>query len=98
MSQQHPPVHSQDRTVIVAGAGPVGLTVALVLADAGHHVRVFEALDALPDDPRASTFHPPTLEMLERNMAIGTAPGTTTPPPKGAIAHRLMRDWLDWDG
>lgn len=55
-----------DRTVLVAGAGPVGLTVALVLADAGVHVKVFEAAAELPDDPRASTFHPPTLEMFER--------------------------------
>ena len=39
-----------------------------------------------------------TSEMLARNAAIGLAPGSTSPPPKGAIAHRLMRDWLDWDG
>lgn len=38
-----------------------------------------------------------TAAMLERNALTGTAPGTTAPPPKGAIAHRLMRDWLDWN-
>ncbi|MCF3639013.1 NAD(+) diphosphatase [Rhizobium sp. TRM95111] len=37
-----------------------------------------------------------TEAMLARNAVIGLAPGETTPPPKGAIAHRLMRDWLDW--
>ncbi|QRM53835.1 NAD(+) diphosphatase [Sinorhizobium sp. BG8] len=37
-----------------------------------------------------------TAEMLERNAATGAVSGTTSPPPKGAIAHRLMRDWLDW--
>ena len=37
-----------------------------------------------------------TAAMIARSAATGLAPGTTTPPPKGAIAHRLMRDWLDW--
>jgi NAD+ diphosphatase len=32
-----------------------------------------------------------TLEMLERPGVTGKAP-----PPKGAIAHRLMRDWIEW--
>jgi 3-(3-hydroxy-phenyl)propionate hydroxylase len=57
---------ARDATVLVAGAGPVGLTCALVLADAGVRVRVFDPLDALPSDGRASTFHPPTLELFER--------------------------------
>jgi NAD+ diphosphatase len=37
-----------------------------------------------------------TLEMLARTASTDPATGTTTSPPKGAIAHRLMRDWLDW--
>jgi 3-(3-hydroxy-phenyl)propionate hydroxylase len=50
--------------VAIAGAGPVGLTAALVLARAGHEVVVHEAGHALATESRASTFHPPTLEML----------------------------------
>jgi len=50
--------------VAVAGAGPVGLTAALVLARAGVDVVVHEAGDGLATESRASTFHPPTLEML----------------------------------
>jgi len=50
--------------IAVAGAGPVGLTVALCLARAGHEVRVFEKRAALNTASRASTFHPPTLDML----------------------------------
>lgn len=53
-------------SVLIAGAGPVGLTCALILAEAGIRVRVFDPLEQLPEDGRASTFHPPTLEMFER--------------------------------
>ena len=32
-----------------------------------------------------------TAEMLERAQGTGHSS-----PPKGAIAHRLMRDWVEW--
>ena len=51
--------------VLVAGAGPVGLVTALLLARAGIRVRVFEKRGALSRASRASTFHPPTLEILD---------------------------------
>ena len=54
---------AQDR-VIIAGAGPVGLVAALRLASKGVPVLVLEAEDDLAIDLRASTFHPPTLDML----------------------------------
>lgn len=50
--------------ILVAGAGPVGLVSALVLGHAGVKVTVVEAASALNMDLRASTFHPPTLDML----------------------------------
>ncbi|MCX7684934.1 MAG: FAD-dependent monooxygenase [Acetobacteraceae bacterium] len=52
--------------VLVAGAGPVGLVAAAALAAEGIPVTILEAERDLPDDLRASTFHPPTLDMLER--------------------------------
>jgi 3-(3-hydroxy-phenyl)propionate hydroxylase len=51
--------------VLVVGAGPVGLSVALSLAHQGVPVQVIEAESGLTLDPRAGSFHPPTLEMLE---------------------------------
>ncbi len=51
--------------ILIVGAGPVGLTLAWRLSEAGLPVRVFEAEDEIPDQLRASTFHPPTLDMFD---------------------------------
>lgn len=51
--------------VIVAGAGPVGMTAAAYLALHGIPVLVLEAGDDLATDLRASTWHPPTLDLLD---------------------------------
>lgn len=51
--------------VLVAGAGPAGCAVALYLAQRGVPVTVVESEETLPLDLRASTFHPPTLDMLD---------------------------------
>ena len=53
-------------TVLIAGAGPVGLAAANVLAEAGIGVTVLEAEPRLPENLRASTFQPPTLDLLAR--------------------------------
>jgi len=56
----------QAKRVIVVGAGPAGLCAAAYLAGEGIPVTVVEQERDLPDDLRASTFHPPTLDMLGR--------------------------------
>ncbi len=51
--------------VAIAGAGPVGLTLAYLLSLQGISVVVVERAAGLTEDLRASTFHPPTLDMLD---------------------------------
>jgi 2-polyprenyl-6-methoxyphenol hydroxylase-like FAD-dependent oxidoreductase len=53
-------------TVIVAGAGPVGLLTALKLARAGIRVTVVESLAYIGQWPRAVVYHPPTVEALDK--------------------------------
>jgi 3-(3-hydroxy-phenyl)propionate hydroxylase len=53
-----------DPKVIVVGAGPVGLTAALLLGSKDIPVAVLEAESEISSELRASTFHPPTLDML----------------------------------
>lgn len=52
--------------VLIVGGGPVGLCLALLLARQGIEVSLFEKAPGLDEDLRASTFHPPTLDMLDR--------------------------------
>ena len=51
--------------VLICGAGPVGLVAGLRLARAGIETLVIDKANGVNDDFRASTFHPPTLEMLD---------------------------------
>ncbi len=55
----------QDTQVVIVGAGPVGCVSALILSWAGISVRILESEPELIKDLRASTFHPPTLDMLD---------------------------------
>ncbi len=50
--------------VIIAGAGPVGLSAALALGQAGRSVVLVTDGPGLSTESRASTFHAPTLEIL----------------------------------
>ncbi|HEV2574403.1 MAG TPA: FAD-dependent monooxygenase [Beijerinckiaceae bacterium] len=51
--------------VVIAGAGPVGMVAAADLVRQGVPVTVLEAGAELSGESRASTFHPPTLDMLD---------------------------------
>lgn len=53
-------------SVVVVGGGPVGAVAAYRLAQAGIDTILVEALATCPEDMRASTLHPPTLDMLKQ--------------------------------
>lgn len=55
---------SPSDPVLIAGAGPSGLALAVKLGIAGIPCLVLEAEPALTRDLRAGAFHPPTVEML----------------------------------
>jgi 3-(3-hydroxy-phenyl)propionate hydroxylase len=73
----------EDR-VLIAGAGPVGLVAAANLVRKGVPVTVFEAGPELSRESRASTFHPPTLDMLAE---VGAAEALLA---QGLIAPRFQ--------
>jgi len=51
--------------VVIAGGGPVGLVVALMLGRAGIAVTLFDQGDIVHSQPRAATIHPATLDILD---------------------------------
>src|SRR5437762_12289087 len=78
-------------TVLIAGAGPVGLACANVLADACVAVTVLEAEPRVPENLRASTFQPPTLDLLARFGA------TARLIEMGRVARKVQyRDRTGW--
>jgi 3-(3-hydroxy-phenyl)propionate hydroxylase len=77
--------------VLIAGAGSVGLAAANVLAGAGVAVTVLEAEPRLAENLRASTFQPPTLDLLAPFGA------TQRLIEMGRVAPRLQyRDRKGW--
>lgn len=67
--------------VIIVGGGPVGLCLAWRLVQAGLPALVLEAEEEIADQLRASTFHPPTLDMFDASgiTAEIVAKGKVTP-------------------
>ena len=74
---------SRESHVVIAGAGPVGLTAALLLGHKGIPVTLLEAEPMISEELRASTFHPPTLY-----AGWPHAPRTST-----TGAPRRLRTW-----
>lgn len=57
--------NSADDRVLIVGGGPTGMATALFLTSQGVPVTLLERGKGPHDDPRAATYHPPSLEMLE---------------------------------
>ncbi|MES1970984.1 MAG: NAD(P)/FAD-dependent oxidoreductase [Pseudomonadota bacterium] len=57
--------HATD-PIIIVGAGPTGLTLALSLGLAGVPVLLLEAEPGLHEESRGAAYHPPTLEIFAR--------------------------------
>jgi 3-(3-hydroxy-phenyl)propionate hydroxylase len=87
----------QRDPVLIIGGGPAGLAVAVNLALANVPSLVFEAEASLPRDLRAGTFHPPTMEMLDR-IGVGQdflAMGIEV--PRWQIRGRAEGVIVEWD-
>ncbi|MEC8768131.1 MAG: FAD-dependent monooxygenase [Pseudomonadota bacterium] len=54
-----------ETDVLIVGTGPVGLLAANALMEKSIDLYICDKLNALVEELRASTFHPPTLDLLE---------------------------------
>jgi len=59
-------IHTDPFQVVIVGAGPSGLLLALLLAKAGIPVHIIEAEDHLNDQPRAAHYGPAAIPDLQR--------------------------------
>lgn len=83
--------------ILVVGAGPVGLTVALSLARRGVPVQVIESEPGLTVDQRAGSFHPPTLEMLAPLGVTDEMHRIGIKVPHWQIRDRKQGVIVEWD-
>ena len=69
---------SRDTDILILGAGPVGMTLALALADSGQRVRLLDRRPrgAWADDPRGLALSHGCRQLLERLDAWNASAGT----------------------
>src|SRR5262245_9001287 len=72
--------------IIIVGAGPVGLSAALFLADLGHHPRIIERRKDISIYSKALALNPNTLQLFEKS-------GVTERFLKNGIRVSKMNIW-----
>ncbi|OJI91472.1 hypothetical protein ASPTUDRAFT_38497 [Aspergillus tubingensis CBS 134.48] len=80
--------------VLVVGAGPSGLLLALMLGQQGIPVRLLEAADALDDRPRATHYAPAAVQELRRAGILEEMKAEGSFIPNGACWRKLNGEIL----
>ncbi len=88
---------SSNERVLVVGAGPVGMVVALALTDAGIPVTVLEAGETVCQDMRAPAFHAPTIDMLEEIGLLDPLLEAATREPLMRFSDRGLGEQIELD-
>jgi len=88
---------THETEVLVTGLGPVGATAALALARQGINVTAVEPLLSNANDLRASTFHAPTLEILDELGATTTLFGEGLKAPIYQYRDRQSGEVFSFD-
>jgi 3-(3-hydroxy-phenyl)propionate hydroxylase len=90
-------VARQRDRVIIAGAGPVGLLLALALGRQEVPVTVLEAEPGLTHDLRAGSFHPPSLEMMAPYGVTDDMHAIGIPVRRWQLRDRVEGVIVEWD-
>ncbi|MEU1615675.1 FAD-dependent monooxygenase [Streptomyces sp. NPDC005722] len=85
----------KETDVLIVGAGPTGLVLAVDLARRGVPAVVLERSDGLFPGSRGKGLQPRSLEVLDDLGVIGTVLAAGTPYPQGRLWQdgRPVRDW-----
>jgi 3-(3-hydroxy-phenyl)propionate hydroxylase len=83
--------------VIVVGAGPVGCTAALCLAQSGIPVVLVEREPELAEDLRASTVHPSSLDLLDTIGVTERIVPLGLDAPVYQFRDRQTNEYVDFD-
>lgn len=83
--------------ILVVGGGPVGALAAYRLALAGIDTILVEALPDCPEDMRASTLHPPTLDMLAELGVLAELEAVGLRAPVYQYRNRRSGEVIEFD-